>query len=370
MSGSILAALGGRPLILAVVDLPHTHQQFGEALARSTSGDWFASRDVVSVGAQGYGFWRFSFPTEVRARDLPIVATPAYRFGNRGGWPASPPMLHRPEGGSACFDPVDETTLLSLVASATVVVNLYFGNRSGIRAFHLALSGGRWTIDKVPLSSPDVPILDARIANVHPWTMDRVVSGIASNALARWPSRPEKLHAALAKEFFDYNWAFNNRALMPALLKAAGCERSDLVDKFQKASLALLLYLVRDPAGSSWRWSYSSLRRRMSDWDVRPDGSIVRLCSNTADDLVFFNLLEMGLIERDKNGASIPVVPTAAGRRLSDLLPKDAYDPHQPRRIEDWIAEFPASRPAMERYLGTYWAKIRNASARLRQEGP
>ena len=190
--------------------------------------------------------------------------------------------------------------------------------------------------------------------------MDRLVADLVSGRLPRWPGNGRAHGAAQAKEFFDWNWAVNTQALMAPYLRAAGVHRLDKLPAFQKVCVSLLLFLARTEEGRNRAWTEGTLVQRMARWD--PEGSArfgwrAELGSPTSRSAAIEHLLDMGLLERC--GKRI-VALGEAGEDLSGLLPKDAWDPHQPRRLAEWMETWPASRPAMERYLGTWWSKVRN----------
>lgn len=373
MTNSVLSAvIPNKPLILVLTEKPFMTDVFVAGLDRLPDvHPWLAAHEIVFVSLMGLGCWRFAFPQNLRAIDLPLVAHPRYRFGTYSdGHPLWAALYRRHQwqrgemtrsvNTRSHFAPVDEATLASLLDRAAAVIRFTDSDRRGSRVFHLALTGGSWAIDAPALSCS--PIYDAGLLDdCMDANIDATVARLVAGALPTWPQRPEVLAAALAKEFFDYGWAINNRALMAAFLKAAGVKRLDLIDRFQKSCLSLLLFLARSPEGRDRVWSLSDLIHHMDRYWDQPGsrllGTPIELGSASSRGEIIENLIAIGLASSASNHR---VQLTDIGTKLASLLPKDAWDPHQMRRLEEWALTWPDSQPAMERYLGTYWAKIRN----------
>ena len=87
------------------------------------------------------------------------------------------------------------------------------------------------------------------------------------------------------------------------------------------------------------------------------DSDLFGSCASRAT--IMTNLYALGLIERLETKR---FRLTAAGLALSAALPKDAYDPDLPFRLNEWCGGWPETKPAMERYMNRYFGSIKRTN--------
>lgn len=68
-------------------------------------------------------------------------------------------------------------------------------------------------------------------------------------------------------------------------------------------------------------------------------------------------LQKSGCLEVHGQGRAERLLLSDRGRRLASLMHKDCHDPHLSKRLATWGETWPASKPAIDRYVRTFFGK-------------
>ena len=154
------------------------------------------------------------------------------------------------------------------------------------------------------------------------------------------------LNAGQAKRFFDYNYNVNSLALFGRALRKVGIATENY--GLSKYGLQVL-YALRN-AGPVELFRMVNL---MSQWPGTGRYEPTSLGSPASQAPILINLLGAGLTT--ETGAKIEL--SGRGRELLDVLHPDCEDRDLPARLKLWGRDWPVSRPAIERYLRTFFGK-------------
>lgn len=187
---------------------------------------------------------------------------------------------------------------------------------------------------------------------------------------SRSPEFSRVLDAAEAKQFFDHNWALNALPLFGDVLRHIGAPGDGFISKFQL--LVLHIMSRRTMCG------HGELLWLMTKWEGTGKWKLDERCgigSATSRDKIVESLVDKGLlIKGNNNDVFSSVSPldldhisiTPRGTEFLSCLHPDTYDPDIGVRIALWGETWPHSRPAMERYIRTYFGKQKRFFAKFR----
>jgi hypothetical protein len=196
------------------------------------------------------------------------------------------------------------------------------------------------------------PFRVLRLWNMAPGTIERALADADHGVdLSAWFA--QTADAGRVKAYFDHQFAVNSLAILGRTFGTAG-QATPWVSKYQVQALYdLARFPNPTPAGAFRRWR---------DW--RGSGKYapaegVSLGGVTTWQPIFQQLQAHGwlaLTEDGEEGRRIHVTP--AGQAAIAALHPDCEDRDLPFRLDRWMmAGFTASRPAIDRYLRTFFGK-------------
>lgn len=164
---------------------------------------------------------------------------------------------------------------------------------------------------------------------------------------------------AEARRFFNHNWALNALPLLGAAYRAAGGEGNAFISKYS----LLLLYALR----RFGPMTEGDILLMMAKW--RGSGKYANGCefsdvfgSASSRSQIIEDIRKRGLIGgvcavKAPGGTAWRMGLTPLGRDFLGRLHPDCHDPDLGFRLWEWGRRWPDSRPAVERYLRTYFGK-------------
>lgn len=339
--------------IIISIEKIHHLRRFLEVIHASEDIAFPPQTKISFVNQTSMGFYGFEHPTGLTYADFPFVSEPRRIF--RPPLPNGEGIINHydPSTGSLHRVPVcTESDIKRLLGSADVILNSNDPDLRGCRTFTQTIAGAS-------LKTPN--IFDAQLWSLDDAAIKAVLKGALKGSLSKFSLSHPCVLAAQAKDFFDYNWMINNSSVIARYLAHVGCPSSvgkNTDDEipisspalFQKGCLNLLLALARNPTAFSGN----------TGSDIVSFMITAKMGSPTSRFTILDNLTNLGLLAHtDGDTYSL----TDMGYRLSESLPKDAYDPHMMRRLEEWQDDWPTSKPKMERYLNVYWGKLKRKAS-------
>ncbi|WP_322075497.1 hypothetical protein [Burkholderia cenocepacia] len=309
-----------------------------QALAGHISKRW-PDRSVYAIPTMYLGLYEFRYPRGLSIASFPYVSEPVWQPRRQLGGATWPVWLI--DGGT--LTRIDRKPADVLREADTVENNsIWFAGEpdaSGVVAYQVLLAeclGGatfagasRPALHLAAYDSGTIEAaFDARSTTGDDWFVGCLAAGTA-------------------RRFFDFNYNVNSLALFGAALRHVGVS----TEKFamSKYSLQLLYSLRERPAESE-----AALCRRMETWAGTGRHVPSPLGSPASRWPIVTGLQDAGLITFDReNGITI----SAAGTEFLGLLHPDCCDADLPARMRQWEEAWPATRPAIERYLRTFFGK-------------
>lgn len=319
--------------IVFIVDKP----SFARALAPHLSARWPTSR-IHAITTLRLGLYEFRYPRGLSFTAFPYIAEPSWKLRQQ----ASSPTWLIEDGVATRIESVPADSL----RDATTIIFAGDPDPSGAVAYHVLLS---------QCLGPDAAVL-ARPA-LHLEGLDepsiaRSLDAISSTADTWFV---ESLNAGLARRFFDFNFNVNALVLLGAPLRDAGV----VDDRFtmSKYSLQLLHGLQGRPAMTEVQ-----VLELMHQWPGTGRYAPTELGSPASRANIVSGLCDAGLlVADDKRCMSLGVRAQAF---LSRLHP-DCQDADLPARMRQWEADWPTSKPRIERYLRTFFGKQKRFSGAI-----
>ena len=281
------------------------------------------------------GSFRFRIP-----RDLPLSGVPLI---------ADPELQRRPFG--------------DLSRQSTSIFDGDFGVMARdadhiVCATDFDPAGCRNFLDLISYYGVQMPLSDITWLALHAEDPASVKAGIAKDLRADHPDLTRMANFGYARQYFDNQYLLNALPMFGRTLKLAGITPEGELDFLSKYTLQLLLLLARTDQGPL---SEGSLIRLMVDNPASngtsPLGSPTSRCEVIAwligkECLV---KVEPASSQGEKRPARYEL--SHRGRELASLIHKDCYDPHLCKRIDGWGEEWPVSKPAIDRYIRTFFGK-------------
>ncbi|KXS55310.1 MAG: hypothetical protein AWU57_296 [Marinobacter sp. T13-3] len=276
------------------------------------------------------GLYEFRYPRGLSLTDYPITIDPQWKERQV----PSPSVWYSQDGSVTEPCPIEAVDLLK---NASTIIFACDPDHSGAVAFDVllqnALGDGHWREPR--------PAMHMTVINEAGIRSTLKKTGSTSDD---WFTRLR--NAGQAKKFFDYNFNANALALFGEAMRKAGCP--DTQATISKYGLQLLYSLRDQPASDS-----ADLLVRMANWQGTGRYAPTRLGSVVSMTGILDDLKARNLMQSDRNQVSL----SETGRRFLTLLHPDCRDPDLPARLHAWMASWPDSKPAMARYLRTFFGK-------------
>ncbi len=295
---------------------------------------------AVAILAGGFYPFEFSYPRGLSLRDFPFVGEPAYKHSPRGEWAWNagfvlPNGAHRAEKVR-----VDTQALLR---SGAQVVFAAGPDASGAHAFDTLIAQTLGGERKPAYKALRLVSLEARETQCA-WAAPHTTNDT-------WFT--EALAGGRAKRFFEFNFNVNALAVFGQVLRGVGVDPQRY--PISKYSLQLLYWLRAQPDTGLSR---SQVLSAMESWRGTGKYSRMHLGSPTSYLRMLEQLEEAGLVASRTPAHGAPIVGmTSLGRSFLECVHPDCEDPDLPGRLAQWMAAWPTSRPAVERYVWTFFGK-------------
>lgn len=332
--------------VLIVAEKP----SISRAIAPIARQHWPAA-NIVFAHAVPYGNFKFAYPRGLKLSDYPTLSEPCNRLASWDTWLCAPLSLSD--------DGVLQNTMmrLELFTAADVIVFACDPDHTGAISFDVLLREvfGDSRAAECPallLSALDVCSIQASFTHMKPFG----------------ESCGLNLRYGRMKRYFDWNWNANGLAILGETLRRAGVPAD--VAPLSKYSLQLL-YALRSVGPTTedkviqimTRWTGTGRYKRPATGWFPSVGSVA---SRTK---ILENLILAGLLERGAGAAgavqdSQVTRLTALAHVLLDQLHPDCEDPDLPFRLDAWCDKGEASKPAIDRYINTFFSKQKRYLAR------
>jgi hypothetical protein len=161
-----------------------------------------------------------------------------------------------------------------------------------------------------------------------------------------------------ARQYFDNQYLLNALPMFGRTLKLAGITPEGELDFLSKYTLQLLLLIARTDQGPLSEGSLISL---MVD-NPASNGTSPLGSPTSRSEVIAWLIGRECLVKVEpasSQGEKRPALYELShrGRELASLIHKDCYDPHLCKRIDGWGEEWPVSKPAIDRYIRTFFGK-------------
>lgn len=298
----------------------------------------------------------YDFPRTLRYQDLPLVATPQYKYRTFGPETGAQPPTVWMKGNTGELERreiVVFNDFVSLLSRASSVVYCDIMDYQPITTFELFLEHFMPHLRK---SGHKVISIDqrrpAKQTDAQKWQMeahlDKTTKDSEYQALAQ---------DGLVKKYFDYNFHLNANVIFGDLYrKLSGTESPVFFTKY----MIMIMFVIRELPASRMK-----LETVMYKWKGGDDSDRCSIGTIISRQTILTHLIDLGLIKEYRR----QIVLTDLGNDFLSKLHKDCYDPHLPRRLMDWRdSNLERVKPIIDRYLKTYFGKQIRFQSELFQE--
>ncbi|MBO9428196.1 hypothetical protein [Sulfitobacter sp. R18_1] len=155
-----------------------------------------------------------------------------------------------------------------------------------------------------------------------------------------------------ARRYFNYLYLVNALPVFGLALRSAGIDTTGNLGFISKYTLQSLLLLDRaDPGPLLWNDIVKLMRNNPASKTPSPIGTVY-----SREALITW-LWDSGCLTSDNGKRTGLLSLSDRGRRLASLFHKDCFDPHLSSRFEGWGENWPASKPAIDRYIRSFFGK-------------
>ncbi|MEX3983787.1 hypothetical protein AB4Y45_32915 [Paraburkholderia sp. EG287A] len=348
--------------ILIVTEKPSVSQ----AIAPLARKHW-PFDNITFVHANPYGNIQFSYPRGLKLREYPLVTEPRNRLALWESWLCAPFVMGA-DGSLA-----KGVMSAELFTAAERIVCACDPDATGAVAFDVLMtevlgSGHADNCATLELYALDAASIEYAFANMKPYV----------EVCARGRA------AGRVKRYFDWNWNVNSLAIFGMVQRNAGVVPT--APPLSKYALQLLYGLrSRQPMTEGkivWLMKHWPGTGKYSP-SGRGDGEMGGPASRTP---IIENLLAAGCLARIVDSAGDPRIPASRmqiieklvdagriapsadvartvyvvsplGHVLLNSLHPDCEDPDLPFRLDAWCAKGEESKPAIDRYIRTFFGK-------------
>lgn len=301
---------------------------------------------VTFVHAVPYANIRFAYPRGLKMHEFPFLTEPSARLVPWEKWSCQPATL-------AATGELHPTEMREeLFTSADVIV-------SACDADHTGASGFAVLLEHV---FGDTRYLQCPALSV--WSLDDAsIETAFKNMVPFGEICAKSLEYGRIKRYFDWNWNVNSLAILGETQLRVGVP----LDAPPMSKYALqLLYALRDQppmtAGAvvqlMHRWPGTG-RYQIKSGQWHP-----QLGSAASRSPILDNLILAGLLSPTEVDGKTGVVVSPRGYALLEILHPDCEDPDLPYRLQAWCEQGYVAKPAINRYINTFFGKQKRFLAR------
>ncbi len=301
--------------------------------------DCWPTASIALVHAQPYSNLRFAYPRGLKRHDFPLVSEPQDRLVSWGEWHCAPFAL------TADGTPTPVVISEALFTSADLIVCACGVDHTGAVGFEAVIQrtlgeGRALACPALPLFALDDASIATAFAQMSPF------GDLCSRSL----------EYGRIKRYFDWNWNVNSLAILGETQRSAGVPTD--APPLSKNALQLLYALRNLPPISE-----GDVIRLMSRWpgtgkySVEPGVWRPEVGSSASKAQILENLTSAGLLDVVRGPRTRPVLVSARGRTLLELLHPDCEDADLPFRLHAWCEQGASARPAIDRYIKSFFGK-------------
>lgn len=338
---------GTKPIVVVVTEKP----SIVRALAPYLSRHWPEHR-ILAVMTMYLGLYEFRYPRGLAADEYPVISEPRWktRHVERPVMDVHQVMAHTEiPGGLLGRTGLGRTELefQQVLQEADQIVFAADPDASGTMAFHVLLEQALGTA-AAAVARPAI-----LLATLTPSEIERAVAAPGSTAD---PFLQEQLRAGQARRFFDFNFNVNSLNVFGEALRRTSPQAERIAPHAGMSKYGLqLLYFLRGKTFDGVADVTWAMRRWQGTGKYPMDSA--QLGSAASQHQILTNLVALGLVACPRKEDRLGCELTDAGIAFLDMLHPDCEDADLPFRLRQWEADWPASRPPMERYLRTFFGK-------------
>jgi hypothetical protein len=278
------------------------------------------------------GSFRFHLPRELPLSSVPIIADPV--------------LQRRPEGdlspeGTSIFD----GDFGAMAREADHIVCATDFDPAGCRNF----------LDLIDVYNVSTPLSDMTWLALRCLEAKEIKACIARDRRVDDPDFAKMAGIGRARQYFNNLYLLNSLPVFGRTLAMAGIDTAGDLGFMPKYSLQMLLLLKRLEPGPL---TENDLLRLQVENPV--SGTKSPMGSPISRFEIFSWLLRSGCLnalERSEKQKRQKYSLSDRGRRLASLIHKDCFDPYLGSRIHRWGETWPESKPAIDRYIRTFFGK-------------
>ena len=296
---------------------------------------------TIAILASGFYPFELSYPRGLAMADFPFIGEPAYKRTAQRAWAWDVGYVFRPGTNRTEKIAVDS---LSLLRSEAQIVFAGDPDAAGVHGFETLISQTR----EYP-ASREIAFKALHLVSLDPRSI-RDAWDAPRQTTDEW--FVSALEAGRAKRFFEFNFNTNALAIFGRTLRDLGAQQQ--YSHISKYSLQLLYWLRNFVHGISEAEAVSA----MSAWRGTGKYSRMRLGSPTSYLAMLDQLMSTGLVAYQGSALCDKRLHlTDMGSSFLARLHPGCEDSDLPGRIGQWQAAWPGARPAVERYLRTFFGK-------------
>jgi len=289
----------------------------------------FPDDEITQFHTPPIGSFRFRLPRDLPLSSVPIIADPILE--------RRPPGVIQPPGVSP-FD----GDFGALARAADHIVCATGFDPAGCRNF----------LDLMTQYRVETPLSEISWLALRAEDATSVTAGIAKNLHADNPEFARMAAIGQARQYFNHLYLVNALPVFGLALRAAGIDPTGKFSFLSKYTLQMLLLLARlEPGPLLWKELIKLMVKDPGSQDRSQIGSPM------SREAIVSWLWGSGCLTRQDQDGPVRYVLSDRGRRLAGLIHKDCFDPHLSSRLEGWGETWPASKPAIERYVRTFFGK-------------
>jgi hypothetical protein len=326
-----------------------------------------ADHEITIVNYGLWGLFKRRMPRGLKLADFPYVATPLWNVGE-----LRIPMMtwrdgHRTIIQDSAFDLVREADLVicttdyfSIEAHAAAMLLAHaYGIRMDERTRPtadgraIAVDGYSWIAAQDEGEPSDEPYPEVRWLPITGLHAGQVRSDWSMGLTTHSPQFRRLVAEGSAMRHFNNAFEINAAAIIDPLVRAVSPRYSGGL--IGKAALQMIVHM-----GDREAMTESDAIKAMAKWQGSGRHPPHELGNPATQWQIIDNLEKAGLLAREGRMLSV----STPGRTFLASLHPDCRDVDQPARLAAWSKDWPASRPAMERYVRTFFGKQKRFKGR------
>lgn len=320
--------------IVILSEKPHATR----IIAPHVSAQWPHHR-IVALHTMYIGAYRFALPRGLRWHDYPCIfeldnVEPNTQWAN---W--RPMLIESGQCQSIDLDPHEE------LRAADEIVYACDPDHTGMVAAYITLQGVLGADKAAPMR---------HAINLRSLNAEAIRLAVQNPEV--YPNQ-QLLSYGLTKRYFETNFAANSLAIFGKTLQKAGIDQNKHF--MSKYMLQTLFYVAKSKVPLSEGALINAMANKWTGTGrYKREGNAVAVGSAASQASIITNLIETGLLETTEDAKRPTLCVSELGQRFLSLVHPDCEDADLPFRLDAWCeAGLEASKPAIDRYLKTFFGK-------------